>query len=250
MESGRSPMPRRILAIDDDPVSLAVAAVLLEAEGCEVLQAESGEQALDLLAGPDRPDCIIADLRMPSLAGTALAARLRQSAPDALLLAMSATPPAHVDGYDGVLRKPLHAEALRTAFAVIDQEARSPASTDTAPNDASAGDSPDPGILDSHTFDRLSRAMPPAALEEVIDAFLQDSAMRLQSMRTADPETTCRQAHTVKGAAAMVGATQVAIVAAAVEAGIDHYGDRQRKLDELEVSLRRTKVILKERLRI
>src|ERR1700691_562955 len=115
MDSGPSPIPRRVLAVDDDPVSLAVTAVLLEAEGCVVLQAESGAQALDL-ASTNLFDCILADLRMPGLASTDLARSLRKAAPRALLLAMSATPPPQLEGYDGILKKPLSPETLRSAL--------------------------------------------------------------------------------------------------------------------------------------
>jgi len=232
-------MPRRVLVIDDDPISLAIAAVLLEAEGCAVLLAESGEHALDVLAGSEPPACILADLRMPTLCGPQLASHLRACVPDVLLLAMSATPPPAVDGYDGVLEKPLTPEGLRTAF---DRIAEHVAAT-SPPVSRSV-------LLDDQVFDRLRRAMSCAALQEVIDAFLQDTVTRIADMRTADAETARRQAHTVKGGAAMLGAVRVSTVAAVVEAGIDQPGERLRKLDELEHSLRETEVILMQRLKI
>ena len=40
-----------ILVVDDDDISLAVIAMLLESEGYEVLQASSGEEALETIAG-------------------------------------------------------------------------------------------------------------------------------------------------------------------------------------------------------
>jgi len=230
---------RRVLAIDDDPISLAIAAVLLEAEGCIVLQAGSGEEALAALeAESSPPDCILADLRMPSLSGTDLAVRLRAAAPGSLLLAMSATPPPHVDGYDGVLRKPLSPDGLRIAFSGIGH-AREEAQDDSEASEA---------VVDPAVFERLRRAMTPVALEEVVSAFLLDTVHRIDAMRSADPQTVTRQAHTVRGGAAMVGAVQVSVVAAMIEAGIDHESERLRKLDELETHLRRAEQILKQRL--
>jgi CheY-like chemotaxis protein len=239
MSSARTALPCRILVIDDDPISLAIAAVLLEAEGCAVLQAESGEQALDVLAGSEPPAWILADLRMPTLCGPELARRLRACVPNVLLLAMSASPPPEVEGYDGVLEKPLTPEGLRAAFDRIDGHA--------APKAGSAGGSV---LLNDDVFDRLRRAMSCDALQEVIDAFLHDTAGRIADMRTADAATVRRQAHTVKGGAAMLGAVQVSTVASVMEAGIDQPGERLRKLDELELSLRETEVILKQRLKI
>lgn len=241
MSHGPAPTPRRILAIDDDPISLAVAAVLLEAEGSEVVQAESGERALEILAGGDVPDCVIADLRMPTLSGPELAARLRVSAPNALLLAMSATPPTAVEGYDGILKKPLSPEALHAAFS-----RNSP--TATAAVEESAENELE--VLDSAVFDRLCRSMSRDALTEVVTVFVHDTDERIAAMRAADAETIRRQAHTVKGGASMLGAIRVAITASTVEAGIDHHGERLRKLDEMEFYLRRTEVILKQRLKV
>lgn len=247
MSHGPPSTPRRILAIDDDPISLAVAAVLLEAEGSEVLQAESGERALEILAGGDVPDCVIADLRMPTLSGPELAARLRVSAPNALLLAMSATPPAAVEGYDGILKKPLSPEALRAAFSRNQQPGLDTTAPAAAPEGAAECESE---VLDSAVFDRLRRSMSRDALAEVVTVFVHDTDERIAAMRAADAETIRRQAHTVKGGASMLGAIRVAITASTVEAGIDHHGERLRKLDEMEFYLRRTEVILKQRLKV
>ncbi len=236
MVSG-SPTPRRVLAVDDDPVSLAVTAVLLEAEGCEVLQAESGEQALNL-ATSNLFDCILADLRMPGLASTDLARSLRKAAPHALLLAMSATPPPRLDGYDGILKKPLSPETLRAALAR------------RAAIETGAAHSPkDDVVIDSEIFNRLRHAITPDGLEEVFSVFINDTRNRIAIMRTADPDSIRREAHTVKGGASMVGALQISRSAAAIESGIDDPDDRLRKLDDMEAQCRFAEIILRQRLK-
>ncbi|MGC2300450.1 MAG: response regulator [Acidobacteriaceae bacterium] len=237
MDSGPSPIPRRVLAVDDDPVSLAVTAVLLEAEGCVVLQAESGAQALDL-ASTNLFDCILADLRMPGLASTDLARSLRKAAPKALLLAMSATPPPQLEGYDGVLKKPLSPETLRSALA-----------RRAIPAPPPENDHHSSAILDPAIFERLRRAIDPDGLEEVFSVFLNDTHQRIAAMRRADPDTVRREAHTVKGGASMVGALQIARSAAAIESGIDDPDDRRRKLDEMEAQTRFAAIILRQRLK-
>ncbi len=232
---------RRILAIDDDPISLSVAAILLESDGWTVLQASCGHEALDLLADhAPPPDCILADLRMSGLAGTELARRLRSAAPSARLFAMTATPPSVVDGYDGIVAKPLAIESLRAVFA---QEV--PAAADVS----TPGDQMDSAI-DPAVFERLARAMSPAALREIIIVFLQDAAARVALMRRADPATVRREAHTIKGGAAMIGARHVARAADAVESGIDHDGELFRKLDEIEAHCRCAEGILLQRLKL
>ncbi len=237
MQSGPPSPPRRVLAVDDDPVSLAVTAILLEAEGCVVLQAESGAQALEMVSA-NLIDCVLADLRMPGLNSTELARSLRKAAPHALLLAMSATPPPELEGYDGILRKPLTPQSLRAAFARRVTEAKGPVSHA----------SKDDVILDQDIFDRLRRAITPDGLQEVFSVFIRDTRERIAVMRCADPATIVREAHTVKGGASMVGAVQISRSAAAIESGIDDPDDRTRKLDEMEAQCRFAEIILRQRL--
>jgi len=240
MRSGPPPQPRRVLAVDDDPVSLAVTVVLLEAEGCVVLKAESGEEALKL-ASTNLFDCIVADLRMPGLTSTDLACALRKAAPGALLLAMSATPPPQLEGYDGVLKKPLTPQSLRAAM-----EGRPEAQNGA---EARTHDAHDDAILDREIFDRLRRAIAPEGLEEVFSVFIKDTRDRIAVMRSADSATIRREAHTVKGGASMVGALQISRAAAAIESGIDDPDDRLRKLDEMEAHCRFAEIILRQRLK-
>lgn len=237
------PTPRLVLVVDDDPVSLAIAALLLESEGCDVLQAESGEEAVELLAAlnhkSELPHSILTDLRMPGLSGTELAQRLRRATPQALLLAMSASPPPAVEGFDGVIKKPLTPEALATVMA---PRHMAPCSEAAAPYRHSDD------LLDSKVFDRLRRAISPAALEEVVATFFHDTRTRIAAMRAADPDTRRREAHTVKGGAAMIGALRISLIAAAVESGIDDTEACSRKLDEMEAYCHRTEITLKQRL--
>ena len=58
----------RVLAVDDDPTSLADLAELLRGEGYDAVLASSGEEALELLAA-QTVDCILLDVVMPGLGG-------------------------------------------------------------------------------------------------------------------------------------------------------------------------------------
>lgn len=243
--------PRRVLAVDDDPVSLAVTSLLLEAEGCVVRQAQSGQEALDLAAS-DPPDCILADLRMPGLASTELALSLRQAAPGARLFAMSATPPPRLEGYDGVLRKPLSPAALHLALHPVLIKKALPGSSqpgEPAADSLAVPDGPTPVVIDAAIFNRLRRAVTPEGLREMFTVFVSDTQHRLAAMRRADPATIRREAHTIKGGAAMLGALQVSRAAALLEAGIDDPDDRRRKLDEIEAHCRDAELILNQRLK-
>lgn len=72
--------PKRVLAVDDSSTYLETIAEELRNEGYEVVQARSGEQALDLLAAQS-VDCILLDLMMPGLSGTETCRRIKSSSP-------------------------------------------------------------------------------------------------------------------------------------------------------------------------
>ena len=63
----KSSPPARILIVDDDPVSAGMLGVTLAAAGYEIVEANSGEEALALLAGPNHgplPDIVFLDVEM------------------------------------------------------------------------------------------------------------------------------------------------------------------------------------------
>ena len=67
----------RILVVDDEPDVRLVARVVLTSAGHEVLEAASGQAALDLLQGDDPPDAVLLDVRMPGMDGWEVLRRLR-----------------------------------------------------------------------------------------------------------------------------------------------------------------------------
>jgi len=60
-----------VLVVDDESTARAFARMVLLAGGHEVMEARSGEEALDLMAARP-PDCIVLDLIMPGLSGLEL----------------------------------------------------------------------------------------------------------------------------------------------------------------------------------
>ncbi len=72
-----------ILVVDDEPALLMVAKAGLQQRGFQVLTAESGEQALELLrSGRATVDLVVLDLSMPGLSGERVLRTLRGFAPD------------------------------------------------------------------------------------------------------------------------------------------------------------------------
>ncbi|HKY85544.1 MAG TPA: response regulator, partial [Pseudorhodoplanes sp.] len=67
-----------ILVVDDDPVQRRLLENMAQKFGYTALTAESGEQALRMLADTPRIDCMVLDLVMPDLDGLAVLARIRE----------------------------------------------------------------------------------------------------------------------------------------------------------------------------
>lgn len=204
-----------VLVVDDDPISLAIACLLLESEGYTVLQARDGQSALELLQGlalENRPHTILVDLQMPGISGPNLAPFLRQLQPKATLAAMSASLPEGVAGFDVLLQKPLDPGSLKEVL-----ENRRPV---IPPSEQSAREGT---ILDEEKYAKLEGVMPIPALREVYMACLHDARIRVGNMRIAIHEgkldAVRREAHAIKGGAGMVGAASLASAAAHLETG-------------------------------
>jgi PAS domain S-box-containing protein len=73
--------PLRILAVDDDPIVLLNTATTLTDMGHEVLQADSGPAALDVLAR-EEIDLLLTDYTMPKMTGAELIDKARETRPD------------------------------------------------------------------------------------------------------------------------------------------------------------------------
>ncbi len=71
-------MSRTVLVVDDEPDILLAARLMLEAVGCIVIEAASGEAALELVEA-EEPDVevMFLDLRMPGLDGWGVLKELR-----------------------------------------------------------------------------------------------------------------------------------------------------------------------------
>ncbi|NOY90932.1 MAG: response regulator [Deltaproteobacteria bacterium] len=55
---------KRVLVVEDDPLSLNIVTTFLRAHGYDILVARTGQQALDVFQ-LDRPDMIVLDVQLP-----------------------------------------------------------------------------------------------------------------------------------------------------------------------------------------
>lgn len=73
-----SPVPLRVLVVDDDPTVRDVLEAMLSFEGCEVLTAPDGERSLQM-ARDSLPDVVVLDVMMPGMDGIEVCRRLKTS---------------------------------------------------------------------------------------------------------------------------------------------------------------------------
>ena len=69
---------QRILVVDDAPDTRLILNLRLQREGYVVFTAESGREALDIVAHEGLPHLVLLDIMMPDMDGFAVAAHLRQ----------------------------------------------------------------------------------------------------------------------------------------------------------------------------
>jgi DNA-binding NtrC family response regulator len=84
-----SPSPTKILVVDDEKLIRWSSSERLQRDGYEVLAAESGEQALELVA-QSTPDLMLLDVRLPGIDGLSTLQRALGLHPDLAVIMMSA----------------------------------------------------------------------------------------------------------------------------------------------------------------
>ncbi|HEX9297717.1 MAG TPA: response regulator [Polyangiaceae bacterium] len=113
----------RVLVVEDDEDLRSSLNHLLSDDGFDVLEAENGARALELLGSQQRPDVILLDLMMPTKDGWQfrIEQRRRRTLADIPVLAMSAddTAKASAIDADGYIRKPFEYPTLRRAMENI-----------------------------------------------------------------------------------------------------------------------------------
>ena len=79
---------KKILVADDNDMNRLLAAVILQNYGAEIIEAETGEQAILMVS--ENPDLILMDIQMPVLNGLDAARRLRENGINIPVIALTA----------------------------------------------------------------------------------------------------------------------------------------------------------------
>jgi len=120
----------RILVVDDDDTNRLVVRLLMEQRGHEIIEASSGQIALDTLL-VEAVDLVFMDLSMPVMDGFETVRRFRLSTKDARQIPIIALT-AHTTqedrrrcfeaGMNGLIAKPLNVTSVDTVMALVREQ--------------------------------------------------------------------------------------------------------------------------------
>jgi two-component system sensor histidine kinase RpfC len=213
---------RRVLLVDDNRVNQRVFTRILESAGHEVVTANNGEQALNILEDQaGRLDVVLMDFNMPEMDGLEATKLFRvMSRGDARLpiIGLTADASAKSDSrwrdadMDGCLIKPVDPPALLAAIDAIARNASSPAGNSVAilqehPRFRKAS----PPALDDTAIGNLLRLGDRTFVGELLSDFLADATRFIATLSAAavqgDTSLFRDQAHALRSSAINVGAT-------------------------------------------
>ena len=230
------------MIVDDDLLMREVLTLLAADEGLEVDAFETGESALEALDRRDIavPDFVLTDMQMPGISGDSLARLLRVACgPATRLLAMSGSivPAGRTGAFDGFLLKPFR---MRDVFATLDNAA--------APEALAAPPADHSNVLNRKIFDVFAHSMPVEQLRKLYTLSLDDADARIELMRKAlaadELDAYRRAAHSIKGSCGMVGAVELADLAAKMEEFGPHTVDKSGPLERFLAASFRLRRIL------
>ncbi len=213
-----SSQPRRILLAEDNPTNRILALRILEKRGHEVIVAENGKEAVDLLE-QHAVDLVLMDVQMPVMGGFEATAAIRErERPTGRRLPIIALT-AHAmkgdrercieAGMDDYISKPIDSAKL---LALVDRiGAGVPAAAAPAPRVAAPAPPP-PDACDVDAF--IERVGGDVDLAREMAVLFIPDAIRLvgaikEAVDAGDADRLRQEAHALKGAAGNFGAARV-----------------------------------------
>jgi PAS domain S-box-containing protein len=222
-----------ILVVEDNPINQEVTTMLLTTLGASVDVADSGEAALRSF-DPQRHDLILMDVQMPGMDGLRATAAIRSRRDGAVVPIVAMTANAFAEdraqclaaGMNDYLAKPVEPSALERCLV---RWLRADDATAQAPSSSLPGDTALRQRLERidslDTVGSLSRMRGAWSLYlRTLRMFIQHHAQ--DPVRLADPALSAdggalrALAHSIGGAAATVGATEVARQAQALQSAL------------------------------
>lgn len=232
--------PFRLLLAEDNPTNQLVAVKMLEEFGLDLRIVGDGVAAVAVTAR-DRFDLVLMDVRMPEMDGLEATRAIRaRGGPQDRVPIVAITANAYADdvkqcraaGMTGFVAKPVRKQALietlrEALLPLTTGVALPPLAPSSPPSPADGGRAPaapvapDLVVLDPGTLATLSEEIGPEAADLALRVFVQETETRLHRLRTlageGAGETIAIEAHTLKGAAATLGAAELSALARGLE---------------------------------
>jgi CheY-like chemotaxis protein len=213
---------RRILLAEDGLVNQRVAIGLLKSRGHEVVVANNGREAIELL-DKQSFDGVLMDVQMPEMDGFRATAEIRgkeeQTGQHIPIIAMTASAMKGdrerclAAGMDGYISKPIDPEQLYQTILTFhpSSSSREPKSENSlAAGDAPAGDSPGAAEILDLDAARERFGDDPELIREMAEIVLDESPKLLRQIlegcSAGDSKVVQRSAHTLKSSIGVFGA--------------------------------------------
>ena len=219
----------RLLLVEDNEMNQELATELLHNAGVEIVVANNGQEALDILARDDGFDGILMDCQMPVMDGFSATREIRKNAAfaDLPIIAMTASAMAGdrekvaAAGMVDHIAKPLD---MNDMFGTIAKWVTPSNPVDVEPVPARAPSLDRLNLPGIDTDAGLARTMNNNKLyRNLLSMFHGSQANFAHAFRLAqqgdDPSAPARVAHTLNGTAGNIGARDVQASAAALERG-------------------------------
>ncbi len=218
MTDSRTQKASRALVVDDVEFNLTILITMLGDKGWETVPAQSGEQALAILAQDTDFDLILMDISLPGIDGVATSKKIKKNETTSSIPVIALTAETDsatrdkflAEGMDGYLAKNFDPDQFWHELESIRRNGKS------APKATGSISSSQPSPLNigllHNTFGNMK------VIPTVASAFFTDTDTHLQelekSLQQKDLEEVAKICHTLKGSATIFTAERLADVAA------------------------------------
>jgi signal transduction histidine kinase/DNA-binding response OmpR family regulator len=266
------PMPpevsnRRVLLVDDNPVNRRVAELMLKKAGYEVMQADDGKVAVELIRDEAPFAAVLMDVNMPQMDGftaTGIIREMEGAERHTPIIAMTASAMAGDHercleaGMDDYVSKPVRAENLVEKVGEWAAWANEAAQVE-----------PETPVAEEETMEIATQTLDMTSLNEMrsyaeedgdelvadlVQTFFSSADERLIAMRAAfaggDAAELATASHSLKGSAGTLGAPRLFDLCRIFESQVRNEGlpESDAQIDEIDVELQALREALQQEL--